>query len=67
MIKKNDKIFVAGHKGLIGAAIVKQLKLKGYNYCPKTAIVKLIISNSQHLQNKLSVGVLFFGPEFVIH
>lgn len=30
MIKKNEKIFVAGHNGLIGAAIVKQLKLKGY-------------------------------------
>ena len=31
MIKKNDKIFVAGHNGLVGSAIIKQLKLKGYN------------------------------------
>ena len=30
MIKKNEKIFVAGHNGLIGSAIIKQLKLKGY-------------------------------------
>lgn len=30
MIKKNDKIFVAGHNGLIGSAIIKELKLKGY-------------------------------------
>ena len=30
MIKKNDKIFVAGHKGLIGSAIVRKLKLKGF-------------------------------------
>ncbi len=30
MIKKNDKIFVAGHNGLIGSAIVKELKSKGY-------------------------------------
>ena len=30
MIKKHNKIFVAGHNGLIGSAIVKQLKLKGY-------------------------------------
>ena len=30
MIKKNDKIFVAGHNGLIGSAIIKKLKLKGY-------------------------------------
>ncbi len=30
MIKKNDKIFVAGHNGLIGSAIIKKLKFKGY-------------------------------------
>ena len=31
MIKKNDLIYVAGHNGMIGSAIVKKLKLKGYN------------------------------------
>ncbi len=30
MIKKNDKIFLAGHNGLIGSAILRQLKSKGY-------------------------------------
>ncbi len=30
MIKKSDKIFVAGHKGLIGSAIVRKLKFKGF-------------------------------------
>ena len=30
MIKKTDKIFVAGHKGLVGSAILKKLKHKGY-------------------------------------
>ena len=30
MIKKTDKIFVAGHKGLIGSAIIRKLKVKGY-------------------------------------
>ena len=30
MIKKQDKIFVAGHKGLIGSAIIRKLKSKGY-------------------------------------
>ncbi len=30
MIKKNDKIFVAGHNGLVGSAIVRKLKSKGY-------------------------------------
>ena len=30
MIKKNDKIFVAGHKGLIGSSIIRKLKKEGY-------------------------------------
>ncbi|GGD03440.1 GDP-L-fucose synthase family protein [Hyunsoonleella pacifica] len=30
-MKKNDKIFVAGHRGLVGSAIVKNLKTKGYD------------------------------------
>ena len=30
MIKKTDKIFVAGHKGLIGSAIIRKLKSLGY-------------------------------------
>ena len=28
--KNTDKVFVAGHKGLIGSAIVRKLKSKGY-------------------------------------
>tara|TARA_Y100000591_G_C21730629_1_gene643877 strand:- start:374 stop:496 length:123 start_codon:yes stop_codon:yes gene_type:complete len=30
MIKKNSKIFVAGHNGLVGSAVVRMLKNKGY-------------------------------------
>jgi GDP-L-fucose synthase len=30
MINKNSRIFVAGHKGLVGSAIVRKLKEKGY-------------------------------------
>jgi len=29
-MNKNDKIFVAGHKGLVGSAIVRELKNQGY-------------------------------------
>ena len=32
-IKKNDKIFIAGHNGLVGSAILRKLKKNGYkNY-----------------------------------
>ena len=30
MISKNSKIYVAGHNGLVGSAIVRKLKKKGY-------------------------------------
>jgi len=30
MIGKNDKIFLAGHNGMVGSAILKKLKLRGY-------------------------------------
>ncbi len=30
MIKYNSKIFIAGHKGLVGSAILRKLKEKGY-------------------------------------
>ena len=30
MLNKNDKIYVAGHRGLVGSAIVRNLKSKGY-------------------------------------
>ena len=31
MINRNSKIFIAGHKGLVGSAIVRKLKSLGYN------------------------------------
>lgn len=30
-MKKNSKIYVAGHRGLLGSAIVRQLRAKGFN------------------------------------
>ena len=30
MMDKNSKIYVAGHRGLVGSAIVRELKDKGY-------------------------------------
>ena len=30
MINFKSKIYIAGHKGLVGSAILRKLKLKGY-------------------------------------
>ena len=29
-MKLNDKIFIAGHNGLVGSAILRQLKIRGF-------------------------------------
>jgi GDP-L-fucose synthase len=31
MISRNSKIFVAGHRGLVGSAVIRRLKLHGYS------------------------------------
>ena len=31
MINKKSKIFVAGHKGMVGSAIVRKLKKEGFS------------------------------------
>ena len=36
-MKKNSKIYIAGHRGLVGSAIIKNLKKKGYsNFLTRT-------------------------------
>ena len=31
MMEKNAKIYVAGHRGMVGSAIVRELNRQGYN------------------------------------
>ncbi len=49
MINPNVKIYVAGHNGLVGSAIVRELKKKGYK--------KILVANRQKLDltNQFSV------------
>ncbi len=54
-IKKTDKIFVAGHRGLVGSAIVRNLEAKGY-----TNIVK---RTHKELDLKDQAGVNRFFDE----
>ena len=40
LISKDDKIFIAGHAGMVGSAIKRKLIKKGYKYlqCPSKKI-----------------------------
>lgn len=52
-MKKNDKIYIAGHTGLVGSEVYNLFKKKGYK--------NLIIKNSKELDltNQLSVNLFF--------
>ena len=55
-MQKESKIYVAGHRGLVGSAIVKKLKEKGYN--------NLLLKTHQELDLLDSVAVeAFFKKE----
>jgi len=61
MINKNSKIYVAGHKGLVGSAILRKLKDNGYK--------KIITANRSHLDLTNQKSVLRFlkkkKPNFI--
>lgn len=61
MINKNSKIYVAGHKGLVGSAIIRKLEEKGYK--------KIITKNKKDLDltNQLQVSKFIKkeNPDFI--
>ena len=53
MIKKKSKIFVAGHNGLVGSAIIRKLKSKGYKNLITINKSKLDLTNQLKVFNFL--------------
>ena len=61
-MKKTSKIYVAGHRGLVGSAIVKNLTCKGYTNIITRTHVELDLTNQKAVSQ-------FFEqekPEYVI-
>ena len=52
MINLSSKIYVAGHNGLVGSAIVRQLKRNGYT--------NIIVANRKKLDLTKQLDVLKF-------
>tara|TARA_B100001939_G_scaffold305245_1_gene284093 strand:- start:55 stop:999 length:945 start_codon:yes stop_codon:yes gene_type:complete len=61
MINKNSKIFVAGHNGLVGKAILKKLKSKGYQNILTIDKKKLDLTNQKNVKNFLKKN----KPKFI--
>ena len=49
-ISKNDKIYVAGHRGMVGSALVRNLRSKGYTniICRSRSELDLLDQNAVH-------------------
>lgn len=47
MIQKDEKIFVAGHRGMVGSAIVRSLKKQGYKHLITTDRIETDLTNQQ--------------------
>lgn len=62
MIKNQDKIFVAGHNGMLGSAILRQLEKNGYSNIITANRNELDLLDSGHVKNFLSAQ----KPECVI-
>jgi len=61
-MKLNSKIYIAGHRGLVGSALMRQLKAKGYSNIITRTHVELDLADQQSVVN-------FFQqekPEYVI-
>ena len=61
MINLKSKIYVAGHKGLVGSAIVRKLKQKGYNNLILRSKKKLDLKNQKKVYNFLKRN----KPDFI--
>ena len=53
MINKNDKIFVAGHNGLVGSAIVRKLKEKKFRNIITVEKKRLNLINQKNVEKFL--------------
>ena len=60
MINFNSRIFVAGHKGLVGSAIVRKLKEKGYKKIIVADRKKLDLINQTEVLKFLKTSKLDF-------
>lgn len=58
MMNKNDKIYVAGHNGMVGSAIVRLLKKEGYKNLVLRSSKELDLRNQKDVQ-------LFFQDEAI--
>src|SRR6266513_1089274 len=64
MIQKSDKIFVAGHRGLVGSAIIRRVESEGFDNLSKRDRSELDLADEeavQHFFAQEKPGVVIFA------
>jgi GDP-L-fucose synthase len=61
-MNKNSKIYIAGHRGLVGSAILKNLEAKGYNNLILKTHKELDLTNQEAVSNFFKE----YKPQYVI-
>ena len=51
MLEKSSKIYIAGHRGLVGSAIWSNLKARGYNNLIGRTHHELDLTNQQDVED----------------
>jgi len=51
MVNKSEKIFVAGHRGLVGSALMRRLEREGFNNLPKRDRSQLDLGDERAVQS----------------
>ncbi|SEM06939.1 GDP-L-fucose synthase [bacterium A37T11] len=60
-VEKNDKIYIAGHRGMVGSAIVRSLKKEGFTNLVTKSSAELDLRNQQDVYDFFAVE----RPEYV--
>ena len=55
-MNKTDKIYVAGHRGLVGSAIVRNLEAKGYHNIIGRTHRELDLTSQQAVRDFFEIG-----------
>lgn len=63
MMEKNAKIYVAGHRGMVGSAIVRELKRQGYHNLVLKTHRELDLTKQDAVENFFAME----KPEYVFH
>ena len=58
MINTNSKIYIAGHNGMLGSAILRELKKKGYRKLITIDKKRLDLRNQKAVQKFLKIKKL---------